>query len=215
MTAMITATLPDGSVPHQRHQHARRGCCDREHEGYCESAQIRPVPAPVGGLGRRRHTAMHSMRGGVEAGGQGHRLHFSRWATTHHTRGDVREPTVRPDRCRRPRPRVSSRELRGSAVEPRGSDDASTSLSTAFYPNSGTQRSSFAHSKRAQRNALRLHLRAFRARDALRATGMPPPCEEVRLAPAACCSGQDRIAILALARRLSLDAPSLACIDMP
>jgi len=130
-------------------------------------------------------------------------------------RAVMRKPTVRPDRCRRLRPRVSSRELRGSAVEPRGSDDASTSLSTAFYPNSGTQRSSFAHSKRAQRNALRLHLRAFRARDALRATGMPPPCEEVRLAPAACCSGQDRIAILALARRLSLDAPSLACIDMP
>jgi hypothetical protein len=30
---------------------------------------------------------MHSMRGGVEAGRQGHGLHFSRCATTHHTRG--------------------------------------------------------------------------------------------------------------------------------
>ena len=37
---------------------------------------------------------MHPMRGGVEAGRQGHGMHFSRCATTHHTRGDVREPTV-------------------------------------------------------------------------------------------------------------------------
>jgi hypothetical protein len=89
MTAMIK---PRRSVPHQRHQHARRGCCGREHEGYCESAQIRPVPAPVGALGGTRRAVMRSMRVGVEAGRQGHGLHFSRCATTHHTRGDVREP---------------------------------------------------------------------------------------------------------------------------
>jgi hypothetical protein len=95
-----TATLPDRSVPHQRHQHARRGCCGREHDGYCESAQVRPVAPPVRGLRRTRHAVMHSMRGGVDVGRQGHGMHFSRCATTHHTRGDVHEPTVRPDRSR-------------------------------------------------------------------------------------------------------------------
>jgi len=99
MTNDQTPTLPDRSVPHQRHQHARRGGRGREHEGNCKSAQIRPVPAPVGGFGRRRHAIMHSMcRSGVGAGRQGHGLHFSRCETTHHTRGDVRKPTVRPDR---------------------------------------------------------------------------------------------------------------------
>jgi len=82
-----TGRLANRSVAHQRHQHARRGCRGREHEGYCKRAQIRPVPAPVGGRGRRRHAAMRSMRGGVRVGRQGHGLHFSRCATTHHTCG--------------------------------------------------------------------------------------------------------------------------------
>jgi len=51
---------------------------------------MRPVAPPVGGLGGTRRSAMHPMlRVGVEAGRQGHGLHFSRCATTHHTRGDV------------------------------------------------------------------------------------------------------------------------------
>jgi hypothetical protein len=93
-----TATLPDRSVPHQRHQQARRGGCGREHDGYCESAQMRPVAPPVGGLRRTRRAVMHPMRSGVEVGRQGHGMHFSRCASTDHTRGDVREPPVRPDR---------------------------------------------------------------------------------------------------------------------
>src|SRR3954454_17009145 len=61
MTNDQTATLPDRAVSHQRHQHARRGGRGREHEGYCKSAQIRPAPAPVRGLQRRRHAVMHSL----------------------------------------------------------------------------------------------------------------------------------------------------------
>jgi len=67
-----TVTLPDRSVPHQRHQHACRGGRSSEHYGYCESAQVRPVAPPVGGLRWTRPAVMHSIRGGVEAGRQGH-----------------------------------------------------------------------------------------------------------------------------------------------
>ena len=94
-----TGRLANRSVAHQRHQHARRGCCGREHEGHCERAQIRPVAAPVGGLGRTRHAVMHSMLAGVGAGRQGHAI-TSFGDFPHHTRGHVREPTVRPDRFR-------------------------------------------------------------------------------------------------------------------
>jgi hypothetical protein len=45
------------------------------------------VAPPVGGLRRTRRAVMHPMRVGVEAGRQGHGMHFSRCATTHHTRG--------------------------------------------------------------------------------------------------------------------------------
>jgi len=65
-------TLPDRSVPHQRHQHACRGGRSSEHYGYCESAPIRPVAPPVGGLRWTRPAVMRSIRGGVEAGRQGH-----------------------------------------------------------------------------------------------------------------------------------------------
>jgi len=34
---------------------------------------------------------MYWMTGAVEAGRQGHEMHFSRWATIHHMRGDVHE----------------------------------------------------------------------------------------------------------------------------
>ena len=77
------------SVPHQRHEHARRGGCGREHEGYCKSAHIRPVAAPVGVLRRTRNAVMHSMRDGIEPGRQGHRMPFSRCAT----------PTIRAALC--------------------------------------------------------------------------------------------------------------------
>jgi len=77
------------SVPHQRHEHARRGGCGREHEGYCKSAQIRPVAAPAGVPRRTRNAVMHSMRGGIEPGRQGHRMHLSRCAT----------PTIRAAPC--------------------------------------------------------------------------------------------------------------------
>jgi len=77
------------SVPHQRHEHARRGGCGREHEGYCKSAHIWPVAAPVGVLRRTRNAVMHSMRGGIEPGRQGHRMPSSRCAT----------PTIRAALC--------------------------------------------------------------------------------------------------------------------
>jgi len=80
-------TLPDRSVPHQRHQHACRGGRGREHDSDCESAQVRPVAPPVGRLRQTRRAVMHSMRGGVEAGRQGHGMHFSRCAITHHSVG--------------------------------------------------------------------------------------------------------------------------------
>ena len=107
------------SVPHQCHQHAGRGCCDRQHDGYCESAQIRPVSAPVRGLRRRRYAVMHSTRGGVRAGRQGHECTFSRSATTHHTRAEVRRPTVRPDRSGLRASGRAEGQVRPAGVRPR------------------------------------------------------------------------------------------------
>jgi len=64
----------DRSVPHERHEQARRGSRDREHDGYCERAQVGPVAPQVGGFRRTGRAAMYSMRGGV---GTGTRCHGS------------------------------------------------------------------------------------------------------------------------------------------
>jgi len=66
----LTAGLPDCSVPHQRHQHARGGGRDREHDGYCEHAQVRPLAVPVGGLRRTRGVARPRVRMRVDSRGR-------------------------------------------------------------------------------------------------------------------------------------------------